>query len=60
MDLYENLGRHGNWDYREIKVNIVFYVSLKEDHYLGNIDWHANLGWHGNSDWHVNIGRHGK
>ena len=38
---------------------------------LGNIDWHANLGWHGNlylydtqgrhgnSDWNVTLGRHG-
>ena len=31
----------------------------KTDHYLGNIDWHANLGWHGNLDLYDTLGRHG-
>ena len=31
----------------------------RTDHHLGNIDWHAYLGWHGNSDWNVTLGTHG-
>ena len=34
------------------------FVSRTDPH-LGNIDWHANLGWHGISDWNVTLGRHG-
>ena len=34
------------------------YVSRTDPH-LGNIDWHANLGWHGNLDLYDNLGRHG-
>ena len=30
LDLYDTLGRHGNWDHRVLKVDIVFYVSLKD------------------------------
>ena len=36
-----------------------FEFVPRTDHHLGNIDWHANLGWHGNSDWNVTLGRHG-
>ena len=28
-------------------------------YYPGNLDWHANIGWHGNLDWHANLGWHG-
>ena len=31
----------------------------KTDHYLGNIDWHANLGRHGNLDLYDYLGRYG-
>ena len=36
-----------------------FKLVSRTDHHLGNVDWHANLGWHGNSDWNVTLGRHG-
>ena len=42
------------------KLTWYFMLVWKTDHYLGNIDWHANLVWHGNSDWDDNKGRHGK
>ena len=34
-------------------------LNEKAKHYLGNLDWHAILGWHGNLDWHDIVGRHG-
>ena len=34
-------------------------LNEKAKHYLGNLDWHAILGWHGNLDWHDILGRHG-
>ena len=49
-----------------IKVDMVietirrsFKLVSRTDHHLGNIDWHANLGWHGNSEWNLTLGRHG-
>ena len=36
-----------------------FKFVSKTGHHLGNIDWHANLGWHGNLDWDDDTGRHG-
>ena len=53
------LGRHGNSDYKWSSLTgSLKYVSRTESH-LGNIDWHANLGWHGNLDLNDNQGRHG-
>ena len=36
-----------------------FKFVSRTDHHLGNIDWHANLGWHGNLYLYDTLGRHG-
>ena len=36
-----------------------FKLFSKTDHHLGNIDWHASLGWHDNLDLYDTLGRHG-